>query len=78
MMDKLKLMLQEAPPAMAFEISEAGIAAAGIGGARNWISCPSAWHPRRIAPLKKRTRSGRFMMCAGRRARCGANGAMWR
>src|SRR5664279_4487868 len=28
MLDKLKSLLQEAPPAMAFEISEAGIAAA--------------------------------------------------
>ena len=31
MLDKLKSLLQEAPPAMAFEISESGIAAARIG-----------------------------------------------
>ena len=32
--DTLKSILQEPPPAMAFEISEAGIAAARIGAAR--------------------------------------------
>ena len=37
MFDKLKLLLQEPPPAMAFEISEAGIAAARIGARRSWI-----------------------------------------
>ena len=30
MLDKLKLLLQEPPPAMAFEISEAGIACARL------------------------------------------------
>jgi type IV pilus assembly protein PilM len=53
MLDKLKSLLQDPPPSMAFEISEAGIAAARIG-ARAELE----WHPLKsgtlaVSPLKE-------------------------
>ena len=43
MIEKLKLLLQEAPPAMAFEITEAGIAAARIGTRAELDFLPLLW-----------------------------------
>ena len=53
MLDKLKSLLQDPPPSMAFEISEAGIAADRIG-ARAELE----WHPLKsgtlaVSPLKE-------------------------
>jgi type IV pilus assembly protein PilM len=53
MLDKLKSLLQDPPPGMAFEISEAGIAAARIGA-----RAEMEWHPLKpgtlaVSPLKE-------------------------
>ena len=53
MLDKLKSILQDPPPAMAFEISEAGIAAARIGA-----TAELQWQPLKpgtlsVSPLKE-------------------------
>src|SRR5215471_7472298 len=53
MLDKLKLLLQEAPPAMAFEISEAGIAAARIGARAELEFRPLKPGVLSVSPLKE-------------------------
>jgi len=53
MMDRLKLLLQEAPPAMAFEISEAGIAAARIGARAELDFLPLKPGTLCVSPLKE-------------------------
>ena len=53
MLDKLKLLLQEAPPAMAFEISEAGIAAARIGSRAELDFLPLKPGTLSVSPLKE-------------------------
>src|ERR1035437_1335218 len=53
MLDKLKSMLQEAPPAMAFEITEAGIAAARIGARAELDFLPLKPGTLAVSPLKE-------------------------
>src|SRR3954449_7183126 len=53
MMDRLKLLLQEAPPAMAFEVSEAGIAAARIGARAELDFYPLKPGTLSVSPLKE-------------------------
>ena len=53
MLDKLKLLLQEPPPAMAFEISEAGIAAARIGARAELDFLPLKPGTLAVSPLKE-------------------------
>ena len=53
MMDKLKSILQEASPAMAFEITEAGIAAARIGARAELDFLPLKPGTLAISPLKE-------------------------
>src|ERR1035438_10085106 len=53
MLDKLKSLLQEAPPAMAFEISEAGIAAARIGARAELDFLPLKPGTLSVSPLKE-------------------------
>jgi len=52
-LDKLKAVLQEPPPAMAFEISEAGIAAARIAGRAELDFYPLKPGTLSISPLKE-------------------------
>jgi len=52
-LDKLKSVLQEPPPAMAFEISEAGIAAARIGNRAEMDFHPLKPGTLSISPLKE-------------------------
>jgi type IV pilus assembly protein PilM len=52
-LDKLKAVLQEPPPAMAFEISEAGIAAARIGARAELDFYPLKPGTLSISPLKE-------------------------
>ena len=67
LLDRLKLLLQDPPPAMAFEISEAGIAAARIEArARTWRFIRSSAGLFGFAAEGERRRSGRF-----RPRRCG-------
>src|SRR5664279_5322724 len=51
--DKLKSLLQEAPPAMAFEITEAGIAAARIGARAELDFLPLKSGTLAVSPLKE-------------------------
>jgi type IV pilus assembly protein PilM len=51
--DKLKSILQEPPPAMAFEISEAGIASARIGGRTELDFHPLKPGSLAVSPLKE-------------------------
>src|SRR3954451_4914417 len=51
--DKLKAVLQEPPPAMAFEISEAGIAAARIAGRAELDFYPLKPGTLSVSPLKE-------------------------
>ena len=51
--DKLKSLLQEAPPAMAFEITEAGIAAARIGARAELDFLPLKPGTLAVSPLKE-------------------------
>src|SRR5450756_1465422 len=53
MLDKLKSILQEAPPAMAFEITEAGIAAARIGARAELDFLPLKPGTLAVSPLKE-------------------------
>src|SRR3954447_26046016 len=53
LVDKLRSVLQEPPPAMAFEISEAGIAAARIGGRAELDFYPLKPGTLSISPLKE-------------------------
>src|SRR3954451_3233541 len=53
MFDKLKLILQDPPPAMAFEISEAGIAAARIGARAELDFLPLKPGTLSVSPLKE-------------------------
>ena len=53
LLDKLKAVLQEPPPAMAFEISEAGIAAARIGARAELDFYPLKPGTLSISPLKE-------------------------
>jgi type IV pilus assembly protein PilM len=52
-LDKLKSLLQEPPPAMAFEVSEAGIAAARIGSRAELDFYPLKPGTLSISPLKE-------------------------
>src|SRR3982750_3210584 len=52
-LDKLKAVFQEPPPAMAFEISEAGIAAARIGARAELDFYPLKPGTLSISPLKE-------------------------
>jgi type IV pilus assembly protein PilM len=53
MLEKLQSLLQEAPPAMAFEISEAGIAAARIGSRAELDFLPLKPGTLSVSPLKE-------------------------
>jgi type IV pilus assembly protein PilM len=53
MLDKLKSLLQEAPPALAFEISEAGIAAARIGARAELDFLPLRPGTLAVSPVKE-------------------------
>ena len=53
MLEKLKLILQDPPPAMAFEISEAGIAAARIGARTELEFLPLKPGTLTVSPLKE-------------------------
>jgi type IV pilus assembly protein PilM len=53
MLDKLKFILQDPPPAMAFEITEAGIAAARIGARAELDFHPLKSGTLSISPLKE-------------------------
>jgi type IV pilus assembly protein PilM len=53
MLDKLKMILQDPPPAMAFEISEAGIAAARIGSRAELAFQPLKSGTISVSPLKE-------------------------
>ncbi len=53
MLDKLKSLLQDAPPAMAFEISESGIAAARIGSRAELDFQPFRPGTLAVSPLKE-------------------------
>ncbi|MCU1236302.1 MAG: hypothetical protein JWP63_4269 [Candidatus Solibacter sp.] len=53
MLDKLKAILQDPPPAMAFEISEAGIAAARIGTRAELEFLPLKPGTLTVSPLKE-------------------------
>ena len=53
MLDKLKSLLQEPPPAMAFEISEAGIASARIGSRAEMDFAPLAEGVLTVSPLRE-------------------------
>src|ERR1035437_8943060 len=53
MLDKLKSLLQEAPPAMAFEITEAGIAGARIGARAELDFLPLKPGTLAVSPLKE-------------------------
>jgi type IV pilus assembly protein PilM len=53
MMDRIKALLQEAPPAMVFEISEAGIAAARIGARAELDFLPLKAGTLAVSPLKE-------------------------
>src|ERR1700689_1979990 len=53
LLDKLKSLLQELPPAMAFEISEAGIAAARIGARAEMEFAPLPVGALCVSPLKE-------------------------
>lgn len=53
MLDKLKLLLQEPPPAMAFEITEAGISAARIGARAELVFEPLKPGVLSVSPLKE-------------------------
>src|SRR3954447_19875423 len=53
MLDKLKALLQEPPPAMAFEISEAGIASARIGARAELEFYPLKAGTLSVSPLKE-------------------------
>src|SRR3954451_21557146 len=53
MLDKLKFLLQDPPPAMAFEISEAGIAAARIGSRAELDFEPLEAGVLTISPIKE-------------------------
>ncbi|MEO8593045.1 MAG: hypothetical protein ABI759_06975 [Candidatus Solibacter sp.] len=53
MLEKLKALLQEAPPAMAFEITEAGIAAARIGARAELDFQPLRAGTLAVSPLKE-------------------------
>lgn len=53
MLDKLKLLLQDPPPAMAFEISEAGIASARIGARAELEFYPLKPGTLSVSPLKE-------------------------
>ena len=53
MLDKLKSLLQDAPPAMAFEISESGIAAARIGSRAELDFQPFRAGTLAVSPLKE-------------------------
>ena len=53
MLDKLKSLLQDPPPAMAFEISEAGIAAARIGARAELDFQPLKPGTLTVSPLKE-------------------------
>src|SRR5436853_7824258 len=52
-LDKLKSLLQEPPPAMAFEISEAGIAAARIGARAELDFVPLKPGTLSVSPIKE-------------------------
>src|SRR5579885_1483551 len=52
-LDKLKTLLQDPPPAMAFEISEAGIATARIGGRAEVDYYPLKPGTLEVSPLKE-------------------------
>src|SRR5215471_7558827 len=52
MLDKLKSILQEPPPAMAFEISEAGIASARIGARAEMGFAPLSAGVLDVSPLR--------------------------
>ncbi len=52
MLDKLKSILQEPPPAMAFEISEAGIASARIGARAEMDFAPLREGVLNVSPLR--------------------------
>ena len=51
--DKLKSLLQEAPPAMAFEITESGIASARIGTRAELDYLPLKPGTLAVSPLKE-------------------------
>ena len=53
MIDRLKALLQEAPPAMAFEITEAGIAAARIGARAELDFVPLRPGTLAVSPVKE-------------------------
>jgi type IV pilus assembly protein PilM len=53
LLDKLKSMLQELPPTMAFEISEAGIASARIGARAELEFAPLPAGALSVSPLKE-------------------------
>jgi type IV pilus assembly protein PilM len=53
MLDNLKSLLQDAPPAMAFEISEAGISAARIGARAELGFAPLPEGALSVSPLKE-------------------------
>src|SRR3954447_3315994 len=53
MLDRLKMLLQEPPPAMAFEISEAGIASARIGARAELEFYPLKAGTLSVSPLKE-------------------------
>jgi type IV pilus assembly protein PilM len=53
MLDKLKSLLQDPPPAMVFEISEAGIAAARIGSRAEMDFAPLAEGVLTVSPLRE-------------------------
>src|SRR5437016_3388127 len=53
MLDNLKRLLQDPPPAMAFEISEAGIAAARIGPRTELEFQPLKYGTLAVSPLKE-------------------------
>src|ERR1017187_5194902 len=53
MLDRLKSLLQEAPPAMAFEITEAGIASARIGARAELDYLPLKPGTLAVSPLKE-------------------------
>src|SRR5580658_11295536 len=52
-LDKLKSVLQEIPPSMAFEISEAGIASARIGSRAEMEFAPLPAGTLCVSPLKE-------------------------
>src|SRR6202158_1417340 len=53
LLDKLKGLLQDPPPAMVFEISEAGIAAARIGARTEMEFHPLKYGTLTVSPLKE-------------------------